>query len=169
MPQNKVLCGLSTPWGPLWKREIWKKYMSCRIPRRTTYKKISQPPGCQTRHFWEKHVFLNFSRFLQKYRISIYISIIYAPKEVDSICLVWQGVVGNYGVLIFFSSHQVDELQNQKCGTHIKKLTAMKFQNSEKLSYGSNKLGRVYLKKKKSGSKFKNRIILELFFIFLSF
>ena len=78
-------------------------------------------------------------------------------------------MVGNYGVLIFLSSHQVDELQNQKCGTHIKKLTAMKFQNSEKLSYGSNKLGKVYLKKIKTGSKFKNRIILELFFYFFIF
>ena len=143
MPQNGVLCGLSTPWGP-YGRENLKKYMSCRIPRRTTYKKISHLPGCQTRHFWEKHVFLNFSRFLQKFRISIYISIIYAPKEVGFISLVWQGVVGNYGVIIFFSSYQVDELQNQKCGTHIKKLTAMKFQNLEKLSFGSNKLGKVY-------------------------
>ena len=133
-----------TPYG---KRYLLQKYGTYESPWRTTYQKISQLPGCQTRHFWEKHVFLNFSRFLQKYRISIYISIIYAPKEVGSISLVWQGVAGNYGVLIFFSSHQVDELQNQKCGTHIKKLTAMKFQNSKNISYGSNKLGKVYLKK----------------------
>ena len=47
----------------------------------------------------------------------------------------------------FFSTHQVDELRNQKCETHIKKLTAMKFQNSKKLSYLSNQVGKVYLEK----------------------
>ena len=58
-----------------------------------------------------------------------------------------QWVTGNYGVSIFFSTHQVDELRNQKCGTHIKKLTAMKFRNSAKLSYHSNQLEKAYLEK----------------------
>ena len=58
-----------------------------------------------------------------------------APILID-----WQGVAGNYRVLIFFSSYQVNELRNQKCGTHIKKLTAMKFRNLKKLSYRSNQL-----------------------------
>ena len=81
---------------------------------------------------------------------------------------VWQGVVGNYGVLIFFSFHLVDELQNQKCGTHIKKLTAMKFQNLKKLSYGSNKLGKVYLKKKlKLGQSSKIELSCNFFYFFI--
>ena len=169
MPQNGVLCGLSTPWGPLWEREIWKKYMSCRIPRRTTYKKISQPPGCQMRHFWEKHVFSNFSRFLPKYRISVDISIIFGLKEGRHISINCKGVAGNYVVSIFFSTHQVDESRNQKCGTHIKKLAAMKFRNSEKLSYCSNQLEKTYLKKNLNWVKVQKSNYRETFFYFFIF
>ena len=116
-------------------------------PRRTTYKKISYLPVPQTRHFWEKHVFLNFSRFLQKYRISIYISIIHAPNKRRFISIDPQGITGDYGVSVFFWNHQFDELRNQKCKTHFKKLTAMKFRNSKKLSYRSNHLGKTYSEK----------------------
>ena len=147
MPQNGVLCGLSTPWGPLWAQEIWKNYQKSRLLRRTICEKISHLPRGQTRHFWEKHVFLNFSRFLRKYRISIYISIIYSPKEKCPIPIDPQRVSGNYGLLIFFSTHQVDESRNQKCGTHFEKLAAMKFRNLGKLSNCSNQLGRVYSQK----------------------
>ena len=145
MPQNGFLCGLSTPWGPLWARKIWDFHILRRSPRRITYKKISRTPVQQTPHFWKKHVFFNFSRFLRKYRVSVYISIIYAPNEAISISIDPEEIVGNYIVLIFFLFHQVDELQNQKCGTHNKKLAAMKFRNSEKISYCSNQLERFYL------------------------
>ena len=80
MPQMGVLCDLSTPWDPLWAAKIWDFHILRRIPRRTTCKKISHLTRGQTRHIWGKHVFLNFSRFLQKYRISIYISIILCAK-----------------------------------------------------------------------------------------
>ena len=58
-----------------------------------------------------------------------------------------QRLVGDYSLLTFFPAYQVDELQNQKCETHIKKLTAMKFRNLKKLSYRSNQLERAYLEK----------------------
>ena len=122
--------------------------MSCRTPRRTTYKKISHPTCGKMRHFWEKHAFLNFSQFLQKYRISVYISIHWAPNEASPISIDPEGVAGNYGVSTFFASYQVDELRNQKCKTHIENLAAMKFRNLEKLSYRLNHLKRTYLKKK---------------------
>ena len=166
MPQMGVLCSLSTPWDPLWAAKIWDFYILRRIPRRTTYKKISHLTRGQTRHFWEKHVFLNFSRFLRKYRISVYISITYAPQKESPILIDWQGVAGNYGVLIFFSSYQVDELRNQKCGTHIKKLTAMKFRNWKKVSYHSNRLGKAYMEKDKNWVKILKIELLWNFFIF---
>ena len=150
MPQKGVLCGLSTPWGPLWVQEIWDFYRMRRIPRRINCEKISNLRRGQTRHFWEKPVFFNFSRFLPKYRISVYISIIYAPKERRLTSVDPQGVVGNYDLSIFLKIYQVDESRNQKCGTHIKKLTAVKFRNSGKLSYRSNQLGKVYLDKNKN-------------------
>ena len=153
MPQNGVLCGLSTPWDPLWAAKIWKNYQKSRSPRRTNCEKISRTPRGQRRHFWEKRVFFHFSRFLRKYRISVNISINYAPKKRPFIAIDPQGVAGNYGALIFILIHQVDELRNQKCGTHIKKLTAMKFRNSEKLSHHSNKLERTYLDKNKNWVK----------------
>ena len=42
----------------------------------------------------------------------------------------------------------------------------MKFQNLTKLSYRSNQLEKAHLEKIKTGSRFKIRIIAELFFLF---
>ena len=126
--------GLSTPWGPLWAQEIWKNHQNLEFQGGEHLQKISYLHVQQTRHFWEKHVFLNFSRFLQKYRISVYISIIFAPTERKPTLLDLQKLAGNYGILNFVSTHQVDELRNRKCETHIEKLTAMGFRNLKKLS-----------------------------------
>ena len=154
------------PLGPLWARKIWDFYSLRRSPRRTTSEKISRTPRGQTRHFWEKHVFLHFSRILRKYRISVNISINYAPKKRPFIAIDPQGVAGNYGALIFILIYQVDELRNQKCGTHIKKLTAMKFRNSEKLSHHLNKLERTYLEKNKNWVKVQKSNYRGTFFLF---
>ena len=103
--------------------------------------------------FGKNMFFLNFSRFLQKYRISVYISIIYAPKKRGPISINPQRVGGNYSVVIFFSTYQVDESRNQKCGTHIKKLTAMKFRYLENVSNLPYQLRKSYLEKNKNWVK----------------
>ena len=122
------------PHGP--PAKIWDFYILRRIPRRTTYKKISHRTWGQTRHFWENLFFLTFHDFFEYFVAFQSISQSFMrQKRRAPILIDRQGVAGNYRVLIFFSSYQVDELRNQKCGTHIKKLkklTAMKFRNWEK-------------------------------------
>ena len=68
----------------------------------------------------------------------------------------------------FFLSIKSMSYETKSAKHILKKLTAMKFRNSKNLSYRSNQLERAYSEKIKTGSKFKNRIIVELFFIFLS-
>ena len=132
-------------------------------------KKSASYPFAKVMFLTETCFFLNFSRFSWKYPVSVKISSIYSHKEGCPISLDLQRLVGDYSLLTFFPAHQVDELRNQKCGTHIKKLTAMKFRNLKKLSYRSNQLEKAYSKKIKTGSRFKNRIIAELFFYFFIF
>ena len=113
--------------------------------------------------------FLNFSRILRKYRISVYISIIYAPKEGRPISIDLQGIDNNYGVSTFLPTHQLNELRNQKCWTHIEKHTAMKFRNSKKLSYHSNQLESAYLEKNKNWVKVQKSNYRGTFFYFFIF
>ena len=59
-----------------------------------------------------------------------------------------QRVAGNYDLLIFLKIYQVDESRNQKCGTHIKKLTAMKFRNSKKIIIPFESARKVLIRQK---------------------
>ena len=168
MPQIGVLWCLSTPTDPLWAAKILDFHILRRIPRRTTYKKISHRTRGQTRHFWEKTCFfLTFRDFFEYIAFqSILSQSFMRQKRRAPILIDRQGVAGNYRVLIFFSSYQVDELRNEKCGTHIKKLTAMKFRNWKKVSYHSNRLGKAYVEKNKNLVKVQKSNYRGTFFKF---
>ena len=92
----------------------------------------------------------------------------YSHKEECPISVDLQRVAGNYGVLTFSLGHQVAKLQNQKCGTHIEELTAMKFRNWGKLSYRANQLERAYLEKNWNWVKVRKSNYSGIFFFFLS-
>ena len=116
-------------------------------------KKSATGPGVKRVIFGKNMFFLTFRDFFEYIAFqSIYQSFM-RQKRRAPILLDWQEVAGNYRVLIFFSGYQVDELRNQKCGTHIKKFTAMKFRNWKKVSYHSNRLGKVYVEKNKNWVK----------------
>ena len=79
------------------------------------------------------------------------------------------GAAGNYGLSVFLPSYQIDDLRNQRCETHIKKLTAMKFQNSKNLSYRSNQLEKAYSEKNLNWVKVQNSNYGRTFFYFFIF
>ena len=110
-------------------------------------KKSATGPGAKRVIFGKTCFFLTLRDFFKYIAFQSISQSFMRQKKRAPILIDRQGVAGNYRVLIFFSSYQVDELRNQKCGTHIKKLTAMKFRNWKKVSYRSNRLGKAYMEK----------------------
>ena len=112
-------------------------------------KKSATRTGAKRVNFWKNMFFWTFRDFFEYIAFQSISQSFMRQKRRAPIFIDQQGVAGNNRVLIFLSSYQVDELRNQKCGTHIKTLTAMKFRYWEKVSYHSTRLGKTYVEKNK--------------------